>query len=246
MLRTTLFLGHVILGLALVATPGAARTFSLPQGCDGLVTMQKRGCIVSHLFICEGDPAGHQRRVDLDEDGLSYLGVIDAETQWIESNWVRSGVAARLLPGAAVPASLSRLIATGRDDFDFVTEDSNGFRTRYVGFDILTGETETIDGVTLEVTEFDVTARDPSTGEDLWRTTGREYINRDWRTFVSGIRTTTRPDGSFDNDNRPVTFAFPGEEGYLSADPVYDCGVMMSDTLSRPTPTFLPVLMQGN
>lgn len=214
--------------LAALAGPAAAQdTLSLPAGCNGYVTVQKRGCIVSHLFICTADPAGYQRRIDLDEDGMVYAGTIDAETQWIESNHIAAGYVDRLGPSPADPASLSDLIATGRDTWDFTVVSDPYAVTAFRGEDRLTGRTEVIDGVTLEETAFDVVATDTS-GAELWLVTGNEYIMRDWRTFLSGTRTVTLPDETFETDGRPVDFAFPGEAGFLALSPRFDCGVMMS------------------
>lgn len=213
--------------MLLLPLPAAAQTFGLPQGCTAYVTVQKRGCSVSHLFTCQGDPPGHQRRADMGEDGLEFVGVIDAETQWIESWHVTADSTERLLPGAADPASFSELIATGHDSFDFSTLADDTYETIYRGQDRLTGESVVIDGVTLERTAFEVVALDPS-GAELWRTSGNEYIHRDWRTFLSGTRTTVTPDETFDSDGTPMEFIFPGEEGFLASSPRHDCGALMS------------------
>ena len=53
-------------------------TFALPAGCTAFLTVQSKACSVEHHFTCEGDPAGHQRRVALNEEGMTYLGTIDA------------------------------------------------------------------------------------------------------------------------------------------------------------------------
>ena len=38
---------------------------------------------MDHHFTCEGDPVGHKQRASLDEQGMTYLGVIeDARTSW--------------------------------------------------------------------------------------------------------------------------------------------------------------------
>jgi hypothetical protein len=50
------------------------RLFSLPPGCTAYVTIQAASCTLSHHFTCEGDPEGWQRRVDLDEEGVTYFG----------------------------------------------------------------------------------------------------------------------------------------------------------------------------
>ena len=200
---------------------------SLPAGCDAYVTIQKRSCIVSHVFTCDADPAGHQRRVDYDEDGMTYMGQIDNETQWIESFHVRAESVERLSPSPADPASFSELIGTGIDSWDFQTVSEPFAVTVYRGYDRLTGEKVTIDDVTLELTEFEVTVTD-GLGGFLWSVEGQEFINRDWRIFLSGVRTVTTRTDSYQTDGRPVDFIFPGEPGFLSAEPLHDCGEVMS------------------
>lgn len=218
----------VALLLPLAGAAGAQGTFGLPQGCEAYATMQKRGCTVTHLFTCQGDPEGYQRRVDIGEEGPLYFGVIDAETQWIESHHLLAGRVERLLSSPIDAASFSELISTGVDTFDFVTEDDQGYRTRFVGSDTLPGTTVEIDGVTLERTEFQVIAYDPQSGGELWRTSGAEFIHREWRTFVSGISRVETADESWERDYTPVSFAFPGEEGFLSTQPLHDCSALMS------------------
>lgn len=211
----------------------AQGTFALPEGCEAYVTVQERSCIVSHRFTCAGDPEGWQRRADLDEDGVIYLGATDSESRWMESVSPRSGIVEVLGEEAVMPASFSKLLATGVDRFDFTTRtDPDGIITRFVGQDRLTGESVTISGVTLERTEFAVTGYDEAGGE-VWRAEGREYINRDWRVFIGGTRTTTVGAESWDGDSTPVAFIFPGEPGFLSTQPRYDCGVLMSKAPAR-------------
>ena len=223
MLRTALL-------LTVLAAPAAAQraAFELPEGCTAYATIQKQACVVTHLYRCEGDPDGWQWRVDIEENGPTFYSTIDAETRWQESHHLIAGVVERLEPGAADPASFSTLIGTGRDDFDFTTIDDQGDRTRYVGVDRLTGESVEVDGVVLDRTEFDVTATDPGSGVTLWTSTGSEYIQRDWRTFVSGTSTVTNSEETYDQDLTPVEIRLPGEEGFLSAHPKFGCGALMS------------------
>lgn len=216
--------------LVLIALPMpglAQRSFSLPPGCEAFVTVQSRGCTVSHHFTCESDPEGLQRRVDLSEEGMVYAGAIDRETQWIESFHFLSGHSERLAPNPADPASFTNLLQTNLDTFDFETLSDEVGTQRYVGQDRLTGETVTIDGVDLLQTEYQIVAY-AADGTEMWRSTGNEYISPEWRMFMSGTSEVTTPDDSWEDDGSPREFIFPGEDGFLSASPKFDCGVVMS------------------
>lgn len=203
-----------------------AQTFSLPSGCEAFVTIQSKDCTVSHHFTCEGDPDGHQRRADLDEQQITYVGRIDHEAQWIESFHMLSGHTERLA-GTTDPASFSELLADGRDSWDFTTESGQIGETRYVGEDRLTGEEMVIDGVRLLRTEYEIVSY-AADGRETWRGAGREFISPDWRMFLSGESSYVTPDDSFDTDGTPVEFIFPGEPGFLSVNPKYGCGAVMS------------------
>lgn len=207
----------------------AETLFSLPAGCTAYVTVQDHSCIVEHHFRCDGDPAGIQRRVSLSEEGMTYMGQIDTEAQWIESYHVSTGHTERLEPNPADRASLSELIAGNLDTYDFRTASAEIGVTRYVGQDTLTGKTVEIDGVTLEETTYSLRALAPD-GSELWRSKGREFINREWRMFLSGAGRVTTPTDTYETDSTPVEFIFPGEAGFLSSKPKHGCGVMMSQS----------------
>ena len=222
---------RLALAFCLLAAPALAQqspaTFSLPAGCDAFITVQSESCQVDHHFVCTGDPDGHKRRVTLDEQGMTYAGVTDNETQWISSFHVLSGHTEVLESDPVEPASLSDLIATGVDDYDFRTLSDEIGITRYVGQDTLTGRQITIDDVTLDETTYDITAYD-SAGNAVWAAQGREFISRNWRMFLAGTGTVTTPDGSYERSNRPVEFIYPGEPGFLSSTPKHGCGVAIS------------------
>jgi hypothetical protein len=201
--------------------------FALPQGCTGYVTIQMASCSISHHFRCEGDPEGWQRRVDLDEGGVTYFGAIDAETQWMESMHVMAGHSERLEASPADPASFSGLIATGIDTYDFRTLSDEVGEQRFIGQDRLTGRTVTIDGVTLDETEFAIRALDAE-GKEMWRSEGFEFISRDFRMFLSGQSTITAGGESWESDSTPVDFIYPGEQGFLGVTPRHGCGVVLS------------------
>jgi len=218
----------IVVPFVMLALPAVAQqTFALPAGCTAYLTVQAAACTLSHHFACAGDPEGHQRRVDMDQGGMTYIGSIDAETQWIASFHTITGHSEELEPAPADRASLTELIETGVNTYDFMTLSDQIGPMRYVGEDRLTGETIQIDGVTLEQTSYEIRAI-AADGSELWRASGNEYISREWRMFLAGAGSITTPDGSFESDDSPVEFIFPGEPGFLSASPKHGCGVVMS------------------
>ena len=214
------------LALMALAMPVYAQqdTVALPQGCTAFVTIQYNSCSVSHHFTCEGDEVGIQRRIDLDPDGITYIGAIDAETQWIESVHVRSGHMERLEDAPADRASFTELLENGIDTFDFQTLSDEIGTSRYVGFDSLTGVQVEIDGVLLDQTQNQIFGYDAD-GELTWQGEGNEYISRDFRMFLSGTSSVTVPEGTFEIVDEPVEFIFPDESGFLSSNPKHGCGV---------------------
>ncbi|WP_368185452.1 hypothetical protein [Aestuariibius sp. HNIBRBA575] len=216
-----------VLPFLLLASPAFAQTFHLPAGCEAYLTVQGKGCYVSHHFTCENDPAGLQRRVSMGEEGLFYAGAIDAETQWIESYHIGTDHVEELEQSPVDPANMTELMDTEIDTYDFRTHSAEIGTTRYVGRDTLTGQTVEIDGIQLFETTYDIRAYDQS-GNELWHSVGREFISPQWRMFLSGIGRTSVGADSWETDETPVEFIFPGEPGFLSSNPKYDCGVMMS------------------
>lgn len=215
--------------LICLAGPAAAQEqLALPAGCEAYVTVQLKGCVVSHHYTCARDPEGHQRRVDIIEEGVVYSGVIDHETQWLQSYFPMSDDFEQLLPDPADPASFTELVETGSDSYDFEIESMVYGVSRYVGGDRLTGESVTIDGVALQRTEYRIEQFD-GRGEVIWRSSGSEFISEEWRVFLSGAGMSWTPgDGSQSYDETPVEFIFPGEPGFLSMSPKYECGAVMS------------------
>lgn len=207
--------------------PAAAATFTPPQACTPFMTVQMRGCLVAHYFTCAGDAAGDQWDTLYDADGPFFTAKVDREFQWIES-WEFSPPQRTVLEEPSRDAaSFSGLLATGEDSYDFSTLSEDGFRRSYVGVDRLTGERQTIDGIELEVTEFEIEEK-TDTGEVVARRWGNQYLHRDWRLFFSGREMFENEDGRLPTDNTPVNFIFPGEPGYLSTVPLFDCDELMS------------------
>jgi len=215
-----------ILLALLAASPVAAQQFALPANCEAYLTIQGASCTVSHHFRCADDADGDQRRATLDEEGLSYMGRINNQAEWVESFHLRSQHTERLM-SSADPMSMSTLLEDTVDTWDFTTQSAEIGESQYVGMDRLTGEAMVIDGVTLLRTEYALTAFDAA-GEEVWRSEGSEFVHPEWRMFISGTSTYTTSDDTFENDDTPVEFIFPDEAGFLSVNPKFGCGVQMS------------------
>ncbi|AHM03420.1 hypothetical protein roselon_01020 [Roseibacterium elongatum DSM 19469] len=217
------------LSAAPLAAQDGGRLFQVPEGCEAFLTVQSRSCLVSHHWRCEADPEGSSWRATLDQDGAFYLSFTDAEFRWLRSWSLRSGSNDTLIEPEEDPASLSELLATGRDAMVFsIREESTlgTFQRDYTGYDELTGESVEVDGRTLLVTRF---AYQYDAAGGTRRTEGNQFVHEGWRLFFGGLETTTRPDGeTFEGNFSPMEFAEAGERGFLSVEPIYDCGDMMS------------------
>jgi hypothetical protein len=208
----------------------APGTFSPPAGCTGWLTVQSRGCRVSNHYRCSADAPGDQWRADFDQEGIFFVSRIDRETQWVESFDMFPTTRQTLIPNPADPASFSTLLSTGIDTFDFGLAQDDGPQSQVRGFDRLTGRSVTIDGVALEETEFEYRETAPD-GTVLNAAKGHEYINRDWRLFLAGTSEWEGPDGTLPIDGTPKQFIFPGEPGFFTTEPIFDCDVTMSQAM---------------
>lgn len=223
-------MGGAVLIAATVFSVAQARAASFvpPAGCELKITVQNRGCTVGQHYICAADAQGDQHVVYFDREGPSYHSKIDVETRWLESTDLTTGLTDRLLDQAADPPSFSALLQAGRDDFDFWTESNNGERLRHIGEDTLTGEKVEIDGVALELTNFHLKTFGAD-GQLLIESRGQQFINRDHGRFYGGVEHSEDWTGEIrDDDDSPVTFAFPGDAGFGSTEPVFDCDMMMA------------------
>lgn len=210
----------------LLPVTAQSRTWTAPEGCEITMTVQAKACRVSNHYTCAGDPAGDKWRADFDQEGLFFQSRINDEAEWVESIETNPRVIQTLDPGAADPASFSELLSSGMDTFEFALSKDDGSHTRVNGFDRLTGRTLRIDGVALEETEFDFTETDDA-GTVLRRARGHEYISRDKRMFFAGPGETDFGDGMWRPiDGSPVDFVFPGEPGFGSGQPIYDCDAL--------------------
>ncbi|MCV2878983.1 hypothetical protein OE699_08950 [Sedimentimonas flavescens] len=221
------------------ALPAAAASFTPPPGCELEMTVQLHDCQVANHYRCETDPAGYRNIAFADGSGVFFISKLDNETRWMLSYSPETGEIDRLdQDGSADHASFSALLADGRDDYDFVTRNNFGDVRRNVGYDRLTGESVTIDGVVLERCEFDMTVEDEA-GNFLAHRKGLQLISRKLRLFFADTEQFENVFGDKASTSMaPVTFAFPGDEGFGETRPKYDCDMLMtgaSPLNDRPT-----------
>jgi hypothetical protein len=215
---------------ALPAAPVQAKepmTFTAPPGCTGFLTVQSRGCRVSNHYRCEADAPGDQWRADFDQEGVFFVSRTDFEAQWVESYEMNPTVRQTLDPGAADPASFTALLSEGFDRFEFGLTEETGEQTRVTGFDRLTGKTVLVDGVTLRETEFEFREMAPD-GTLLRQSRGTEYIDPDLRLFFAGPSQWDVGNGPLPVDGSPRQFILPGEPGFFSTLPIFDCDAVLS------------------
>ena len=221
-----------------VLTPWAAQAggkFVVPKDCTAYVTVQYSDCQVSTHYICEKDPKGDQWAVYAGQDGPVYMSRIDAETRWVESYDLTNGIGEKI-GSEAQAASFTDLLKTGRDDYDFATKSSNGDQRRYAGYDKLTGTSVTIDGVTLDQTEFLLTTY-AEDGSMINTRKGGQLISRDWRIFFPDQEDFETADGQKGTTiDRPMSFAKPGEAGFLAAAPLFGCNMSTAQITPMPVP----------
>jgi len=220
---------HALALMILLGLPGvaAASSFVPPQGCVGHLTAQTRDCRVSHYYRCAQDAAGEQWRADLDASGAYFLSRTDYEGRWLESIDLSRQSRQVLGANAADPASFSTLLASGEDHYDFTLEGDEGV-TRVVGFDRLTGNTRVIDGVALQETTFEYQELDAD-GQVLRRARGLEYVHPEWRLYLAGPSQWEGGDGEWlSYDMSPLAFMMPGERGFMSKNPIFECDAVLS------------------
>lgn len=226
----------------LAVGPGAAalaQSAQPPEGCTAYLTVQSRGCTVSHYWRCEAGPKGASWQADYDAGGPVSLSLYDNEFQWLDSQYVATATREYLVPPAADPASLSQLLDKGRDTYDFVIreEGPDGIRdVRHEGYDELSGRTVAIDGENLTMTLFSSTATDADSGDQIYSVTGVQYILPSERLFFLGRDTFSRDGSESTSDNSPVRFYRPGESGFGKVTPQYDCGAETEISYPLPQP----------
>jgi len=217
-----------VLTLMLFASASAsavqAGTFTMPKGCTAFLSVQQHGCIAAHYWTCEGNNPGEHWSGELNQDGLIYVGQIDNEAQWLKSYFIPRNEEKTLITPAADPASLSTLLDTGLDTYDFTLNTPNGLE-RAVGYDRIAERNVMIGDEVLHRTEYSIRITDAA-GEAVFEATGSEFVSSTHLRFFSGVGEVTAPGVTQTYNDSPVRFIYPGEKGFLSDEPIYDCAAL--------------------
>ena len=209
--------------LGLAPTITTAQSFAAPEGCTGVLSVQHKGCVAINVWQCEADDEGDQWIALIGEGGLFSVQKVDPEFQWLET--YKPGSQEKLITPAPDAASMSELIENGLDTYRFTISKESGDETT-VGFDTLTGESVSIDGVELLRTEFEGHTLDTN-GDQMDESAGRQYISVKHRLFFFGeVWDPATPEQVLDMS--PVEFIYPGEAGFFPAQPKFECGVIES------------------
>ena len=216
-------------GAVTIAAPVAAQTFDPPPGCTGVLTVQSKSCLVTHVWTCEGDAEGEKWIALFNRVGPFNIRKVDENFQWLETYYAQDGKIETMVLPAADPPSLTELFETQTDTYDFVIRNNvDEPEERVRGFDLLTGETVIIDDEPLLATEFGYEVVLPD-GEVSYRGAGAQFVSEEHRLFFLGTSwSADDPEDVFDAS--PVTFIYPGEPGFFASSPVYECGAIPTAT----------------
>lgn len=208
-----------------------AGTFTPPKGCTAYLTVQMKSCEVSHYWTCAADPEGNHWIQSIDDEGPVFLQYLDSEFRWLQSYPQRSDISRALIPTETDANSLTELLQTRRDDFEFRQSVSRGGKQIAVehitGYDRLNGTRVTINGEPLLVTEFEIQVKSDN-GRAAVRTTGNQFISERFGLFFQGRETETSGGETYHYDDSPVLFIEPGEAGFLADRPEFGCDAIMS------------------
>ena len=213
---------------SVLTQPTAAQSIALPTGCEGWLTLQQRSCQVVNYYRCEVDAPGNFWMQVNDSDGLYLTMHIGPEYEWLEVHAPRVGYSDILEQPEADPTRITELLSEGVDTREFVTVTNLGNRRTVRGRQWMTGEKVVVDGVPLLRTSYDTQALFED-GTIAWHSRGAEYVHVGWNMLIAGTEEWRAGDGDWQHRNlEPMEFIFPGEAGFLSGKPRYDCGAVQA------------------
>lgn len=199
--------------------------FSVPDGCTADLTVQYSDCTATLDWSCAVAPAGDTWSAFFDAEGLASIVSSDTEGNWLESVYLWDGAREELADEPADPISITHLLDTGADAFDFYirrTDDTGSRRLHVTGEDRLTGEEVEIDHVRLLRTQYSYEIREED-GTVFFSSTGAQYVDPAARVYFLGDAEQYADGESWQIESAPVDIIRPGAPGFGMTEPVYGC-----------------------
>ncbi len=204
--------------------------FEPPHGCKPVITAQLRKCSVMNVWRCDENGSTFiwhgfftsggvpQSLIKFSNDYGFHHSLIFGSQQFemairpVASDW-----------------SLAELVETGSVEFNgqvLMRKPGDKMVAQRFGYSELSGEKAVIDGEQLTVFESFTTRTGPN-GETVGSSSGKHYISeRDSVTFPGKYYDVDSSGPGYDRS--PMQIIRPGEEGFFSRIPKYDCGEQTS------------------
>ncbi len=220
-------IGRVVLLLALTGGPALARDVVFPRECTPFVTVQSADCTVLAAARCSGENGEILRLQVYDESGL-----INVEEQTLDWSLLftaspTEGIGIFVDEGPHDELSRDSVERYGEDYFNysvvFAVPGMGEFETNLTGILISEDELVEIDGHDLDLYRFRFAA---TLGENgTLEVDQSAFGSAEFGFFLNGKGVQRFAGEETDLDSTPVVFFEPGEAGFESADPKFNCGV---------------------
>ena len=219
-------IGRVALIGALAAGPALARDVAFPSNCTPFLTVQSADCSVLAAARCSGE-AGETLRLQVYEES----GLVNVEEQTLDWSLLftaspTKGVGVFVDEGPHDELSRDSIERYGEDYFNynvvFAIPDMGEFETQLTGFLSSEDEVVEIDGHMLDLYRFRFAATLGDVG--TLEVDQSAFGSAEFGFFING-KGVQRFDGEETPlDSTPIVFFEPGEAGFESADPKFNCG----------------------
>jgi hypothetical protein len=219
-----------VAGWILAAAPAFAE---VPKGCEPVLTVQKHSCALMNFYKCDGTGETGAYSEEYTKDGRGASVYTTGDFEFIKDVETESGGGIYGVPGKGDMFSLSALLAQGEDRVDRFITMRGGFipqkELRFVGVYSLTGDTKTIDRTVLKTGRVvaDIVVG-PLFG--AFHVGTEIFVSERDGLYIEGARTIRAGDGGpvETTNETPVHLIRPGEEGFMSRVPLYDCDDLVS------------------
>ena len=227
----------LLAGLSAGVWPAFAAELDLPEGCVPYLTVQSVDCEVDIYMRCD-KPSGQYIRIQnyaphgldtIEEatDDWSILFSVDVER--------KTGLVVR--QGPQTPISGAAMLSDGLTEFeypvDFYFDRPAPYAVQMTGIFRMTGETVVVDGHELMVLENRIRVEIPPPLGPL-ETIQAGYYSADLDAYMEGSGSLRLGQNVTPIEAGPARFALPGEPGWLSLKPLFNCPA--EDASWRPLP----------